>query len=81
MQWGPQNAPGGCYIRVDGGRRSDAFAVDSLLRPVILAVNKCFVGAVEDGNDVAATKVGPGNDWRLSVVLEARWVGGNDSAS
>lgn len=52
--------------------------MEDLLGPAILAVNKCFVG-LEGGldNALARTRVGPGNSWWLSVVLE-RTVGGMD---
>lgn len=54
----------------------DVFAVESLLEPAILALIKCFVGGVEGRYVLARTRVGPGNDWWLSVVLEMRVVGG-----
>ena len=54
--------------------------MESLLGPAIAALNKCFVGAVYDGNFIAKTRVGPGSDWWLSVVLETR-VGGSDTIS
>ena len=66
---------GGCYILIDGGLERDVFAVDGLLGPAIGAVSKCFVGEVEGRNFLAKTRVGPGNEWWLSVVLETR-VGG-----
>lgn len=48
----------------------DVFAVESLLGPAIRAVSKCFVGEMEARNILAKTRVGPGNGWWLSVVLE-----------
>ena len=54
--------------------------MESLLGPAIGAVSKCFVGEVEGKNFLAKTKVGPGNGWWLSVVLETR-VGGIASVS
>ena len=80
-QWGPGTDFGGCYILVDGGVHSDVFAVESLLGPAILALNKCFVGEVMGSNILAKTKVGPGNDWWLSVILERKAIAGNDSIS
>lgn len=66
---------------VEGGRQRDVFAVDSLVSPAIHALNKCFVGSVEQMNVLAKTKVGLGNDWTLTVGLEKRRVRGNDSLS
>lgn len=54
--------------------------MESLLGPAIAALNKCFVGAVDERNFIAKTRVGPGSDWWLSVVLETR-VGGSDTIS
>ena len=56
---------------VDGGSQRDVFTVESLLGPAIAALNKCFVGAVDEGYCLAKTIVGPGREWWLSVVLRS----------
>ena len=80
MQWGPETNLGGCYIMVHGGSQTDVFAIESLLGLAILVLNKCFVStAVGERNIAGSVKIGPGNDWWLSVILRIRAVGGNDS--
>lgn len=53
--------------------------MESLLGPAMWAVSKCFVGEVEGRNVLAKTRVGPGNQWWLNVVLERTGIGGNAS--
>lgn len=66
---------------VHSGSQRDVFTVESLLGPAIAALNKCFVGTVGgQQNVVARTKVGPSNDWVLSVILRIRVGGGNESS-
>ena len=54
--------------------------MESLLGPAIAALNKCFVGAVDQSKSIAKTRVGPRSDWWLSVDLGTR-VGGSDTIS
>ncbi|KAL9069610.1 MAG: hypothetical protein Q9161_005409 [Pseudevernia consocians] len=82
MQWGPETDFGGCYIQIDAGTHRETFSIEAVLGSAIWALGKCFVGEVEGRNRLAKTKIGPGRDWWLSIVLEATGaVGGNGSVS